>query len=375
MKRLIQVYDKECIRNIGAILAMSFDEVLFLYDQYVDMTNRESLDQAIMSRKNIKIAYLEITDIDYDLKEYQTSDNYYNLNGARSLLNTYLTIFVTKNLLQAFYLFTNDQKLVSINGCEQLQTKLIHLPLQEIVSLSGSKIISNNHLKPDINDKILIKDIENICRIMKKDFSHWARFIQKLAVFINKSNTNYLSIKKKYRYLLDDYIISDLIFYKILIPRQNRLYFKSPKYKEMLKSSGNWLEYDTYLALVKSKMFDEVDMSIVIDFDGDRLKTIDDRCEIDVVCTKGLKTIYISNKIGKVHQEALYEIKSHAMMFGKQNGIPIICTGSNMSEDNYGMYKKAQELGIYVIENQDIINNNVPKIINAIIYGRYRYKD
>jgi len=376
MRRLIQVYDKQVIRNFGAILALKFDEAIFIYDRFTDTSNLNEFKDLVARHSNLNLICLN-SNGDLNLSAYHSKEDYYNLNGPDNFLNVKLSLYVERNFLNAFYLFTTDQKLINVRGCAKLEaeSKKISLSVEDIINVTGAKVLKKNHTPPDISDQAFIRDIKNICQVMMMDFDKWTKFITRIAYIINKNgDKNGFNIAKKDFNKLDRNIIKSLIHFKIISLNDYYLKFKSSRLMKMFKSSGSWLEYLTYIELMESNYFDDVEMSTVIDFDGNLFETVDDRCEIDVICTSGLIPIFISNKIGKIHQEALYEIKSHSLMFGNQNGRAIICTGSEFSKERYGLYKKAMELDIYVIEYQDLINHNIAKIVNDVVHNRYQYR-
>jgi hypothetical protein len=377
MRRLIQVYDEECIRNIGALMCMGFTESIFLYDKYTDTKNIDLLKKVMKKYSEDKLIFYEIIDRNIDLSNLVNKNTYFNLNGPDNLLNVLVSMYVEKNSFNSFYLFTNNQKLISLNNSEVLLSCVnkIKLNIEDIININGSIIIGHNDSQPNINDKDLIKDIISISEIMKKDFNHWNRYISKLSTLITIYHKGaYIPLNKKTKVILNDYVTKGLIRNKIIKVEGNKIIFKSNQCKKMLKSSGSWLEYLTYIRLQQSNYFDDVRMNLVIDFDGDLNRTIDDRCEIDVVCLKGLKPVFISNKAGHFNQDTLYEIVSHARMFGNKNGIPVLCTSKKISEINSGLYKKAQELGIYIIDYDDINNNKIAIIVKDIVNDKYNYK-
>jgi hypothetical protein len=377
MRRLIQVYDEECIRNVGALMCMGFTESIFLYDKYTNTKNINLLKKVMKKHSDAKLTFYEIIDRNIDLSNLVNENTYFNLNGPDNLLNVLVSMYVEKNNFNSFYLFTNNQKLISLNNSEILLSCVnkIKLNIEDIVNINGSIIISHNRIQPDINDKELINDVLNISEIMKKDFRHWNRYISKLSNIITIYHKgSYIPLNKKTKGIVNDFVTKGLIKNKIIKIEGNKIIFKSNQFKKMLKSSGAWLEYLTCISLQQSDYFDDVRMSVVIDFDGDINTTIDDRCEIDVVCLKGLKPIFISNKAGHFNQDTLYEIVSHARMFGNKNGIPVLCTSKKISDINSGLYKKAQELGVFIIDYDDINNNKIADIVKDIVNDRYNYK-
>ena len=377
MRKLIQVYEEESIRNIGALMCLGFSEAIFLFNDYTNTKNMSFLREVIKKYTKTKVSFYKVDERKIDLFHIVNENTYFNLNGPNNLLNIRLSMYVQENKFNSFYLFTNDQKIISLYNSEVLLScvQKIHLSIEDVININGSSIINQNHYQPDIHNKSLIKDILSICEVMKKDFNHWNRYISKLSTFISMyPDGSYIPINKKTKGITNDYITKELDKLNILMINGNKLKFKSARFKKLFKSSGAWLEYYTCISLQKAKYFDDVRMSLVIDFDGDVSVTIDDKCEIDVICLKGLKPVFISNKAGKLKQEALYEIVSHARMFGDTNGIPVICMAHRVSDINPGLYRKAQELGIYVIDYDDIINNKIAERVIDIVNDRYKYK-
>ena len=64
--------------------------------------------------------------------------------------------------------------------------------------------------------------------------------------------------------------------------------------------------------------------------------------------------ISISCKAGKYDQQAVYEVKANAEKFGGKRAVPVLCT--DLNENHPELVKKADELGVLVIEYQDMWN-------------------
>ena len=73
---------------------------------------------------------------------------------------------------------------------------------------------------------------------------------------------------------------------------------------------GIWLELYTYLTAKKSGAFDDVQISVVVDWDG-KPEANNLLNEIDVTATRGLRPLFVSCKIGTLNPAHINEIYVH----------------------------------------------------------------
>ena len=97
------------------------------------------------------------------------------------------------------------------------------------------------------------------------------------------------------------------------------------------------------------------------------------KCEIDLVAIRNNRLLFISCKSNKVETPALNEIYVHNSMFGNALSVPVICVCEDIDRRYPSIYAKAEELGIYMIDKSNLIEEDFPEIFHEIVSGVYEY--
>ena len=146
--------------------------------------------------------------------------------------------------------------------------------------------------------------------------------------------------------------------------------YKNETIKKLLNDFGVWLELFIYKNALDSNKFDNVDMSVIFDWNQVENEREDVLNEIDVVVTKGVTPVFISCKSGNVSTSALNEIKTLAERFGGNYAKSVLVTAEQLSLLSPKTYRRALEMGISVIEPDDLSRENPASVIERIINER-----
>jgi hypothetical protein len=125
---------------------------------------------------------------------------------------------------------------------------------------------------------------------------------------------------------------------------------------------GNHIGTPIY-QLIDAGCFDDVDIRVNIDWNGGDFTASDPNSELDVMATLNSRLISISCKSGKYDQQAVYEVKTNAEKFGGKRAVPVLCT--DLNENHPELVSKADELGVLVLEYQDMWNRKAAEKILA----------
>lgn len=129
--------------------------------------------------------------------------------------------------------------------------------------------------------------------------------------------------------------------------------FPSALLRSCLKDPGIWLELYTCQTAQESGVFDDVQVSVVIDWDG--LDSVNNLInEIDVTATRGLRPLFISCKIGVLSPAYVNEIYVLCSRFGGCMARAAIVTMSAPGRDAPAIVKRAESLGVTIIDRDDI---------------------
>ena len=141
--------------------------------------------------------------------------------------------------------------------------------------------------------------------------------------------------------------------------------------KVCLTKTGNALEALTYHTLRSMNYFDDVKLGVSIQWDRDQVVGRDTRNEIDVICTKGLKSWFISCKqTFKLEMAHLNEIRYETDRFGL-DATPILVTTAQYLDNPYS-YDRAKRMGIHVISlkklplRRDLLNPGAEALIGQL---------
>ena len=142
-----------------------------------------------------------------------------------------------------------------------------------------------------------------------------------------------------------------------------RFCFRDAQTRTWLRDVGIVLELYTYAACRKLKLFDDVQLSAVVDWESDgRSNPVQN--ELDVVCTRGVTPVFLSCKTGSVKTEALNELAILRDRFGGKAAKAAVITAERASAI---MRSRAAELQIKVIDLEDLNEGRLGKQIRALI--------
>lgn len=142
--------------------------------------------------------------------------------------------------------------------------------------------------------------------------------------------------------------------------------FPSALLRNCLKDPGIWLELYTYLTAKKSGAFDDVQISVVVDWDG-KPEANNLLNEIDVTATRGLRPLFVSCKIGTLNPAHINEIYVLCERFGGCLASAAIVTMSTPKRDALALVKRAQSLGVTLIDRDDIASGALGAMLESLV--------
>ena len=126
--------------------------------------------------------------------------------------------------------------------------------------------------------------------------------------------------------------------------------FRDGQIRAWLRDVGSVLETYIYKACLDAGVFDDVRLSVIVDWEGEN-KSGSVSNELDVMCCRGTVPLFISCKTCDVKTEALNELAVLRDRFGGEMArAAIVSTGRG----NARMRHRAAELNIQVIELNDL---------------------
>ena len=126
--------------------------------------------------------------------------------------------------------------------------------------------------------------------------------------------------------------------------------FRDAQIRAWLRDVGSVLETYVYKACLDTGVFDDVRLSVIVDWEGENKSNAVSN-ELDVMCCRGVVPLFISCKTCDVKTEALNELAVLRDRFGGQTARAAIVTAER---GNARMRNRAAELNIQVIEPNEL---------------------
>lgn len=121
-----------------------------------------------------------------------------------------------------------------------------------------------------------------------------------------------------------------------------------------LRDIGSVLELQVFRACLAAEYFDDVVLSAIVNWQGGATQRDSVTNEIDVVAVRGIQPVFISCKTCEIHTDALNELAILRDRFGGKGSRAIIATSSPATKNRAPTRRRAAELGIEVIEWDDL---------------------
>ena len=368
MSKLIAVYDdKESLNNVMTSLTLDIDEVFFVYHHKVDKKDLYNVERVLKRNKEIVVHFKQLEDDEKEIEEILKNNPDIIVEvSAVKYLSLLLFEYALENKMQIVYYDNEENCIKDYMTHQPVDKEIYHLHIVDVMNLRGGELISNMH--QPIAEKITRKTIEEL---VETNISHYSAFIhtiqklnsrqiEKLKYEINEENR--LFIKNNYRY------INKLIEFE-----DNILTVRNDEYRKLISISGSFLENYLFNKLVESKYFDEVMMSVVIDFSSGNSKDIV-RCEIDSLVMYNNKLLFVSCKSNKASTDTLNEIYAHNSMFGNSLSDAVLVIVDDLSKYSPSIYAKAKELDIKIVDFTDFINGEIVERFKEIMEDIYIYE-
>lgn len=254
-----------------------------------------------------------------------------------------------------------------------------HFTVQSFLRLAGGEIKDHGHIALNSLDEPTAVDIFRVWEIFKRNYRDW----HKLVSFLQQASkrppdSNSLAVSSQTLIYSGDKLVGcDMSIMHELSDARIILNFEEQKgrvsftYKSELMRSclidvGVCLELYVFATALRSDSFDDVRLSVVVDWDGDMTARINTVNEIDVMLVKGQVPVFISCKSGEPGVVALNEIKTLALKFGGGNGRAVLVTMADVKNEDPFLYQRASDMAVTMIDYNDLVSDRLlRKLITA----------
>ena len=378
MTTLIRIFNKNPIENIMSALAYPYDTIVTVWLQPYRHTDQYVVAQHINILKEYQLKphfihwHQPLDQLNELMDRYPDADIDLTSATLHQSMRLFTTITGTHNI---FYYDHQANAFFSITGTiDHLTVQNLHIR-HSIESCGAAVKPDSLHYSPkdfqSENDRAIIKKIYKIFSDSIENGAYG--LIEAFPYALSKSKNNILYLfdtpqrveRKGALRILSR--LEDLDILSIYDANQGKIKM-NPKYAHIFKVMGQILEMYLYIICYESNIFDDVKMSMRIDFNGlyinDRFEATS---EIDLITIKNNHPNYLSCKLSKVHQEDIYEIYTNAHHFGGAQASALLAVSSKARKINAYMNAKAKELEVMILNKEDLVelDHIFTHVINA----------
>lgn len=347
---LIECFDRTVLENIAGTLYLRPDKLIIVGDAEIISPFQPRLSQLLEKRKiNTEIAIcdtagMNIHQIARALETFVTAEDRYiiDLTGGEEPVIMAIGAMLarledTKNISVQKFRFLLPEATNLGGSLQAAAGSHTFLTVEELIMLHGGSI---HPLLNQPASRYTVKSIDKLWSIVAADPGAWNDRLSVLAEFEKRTESKEEIIIprykleseiKNYESKEDDFLSLMRQFSRkgIIEDRSSwdtiRYRYACELYQYCTRKAGNVLEVKTLLEARSMQengipFFDDCAMGVSIDWDGKvhgkDTGIPDTRNEIDVILTKGMRSLFISCKNGYIGEEELYKLHTVTEYFG-----------------------------------------------------------
>ncbi len=374
MELLIEFYDKDVLKNIVAPLTLRPKKVIYFYDRgmqdiMVFTALKKCLDRNI---PGIRIEHypIDITSVDKIFRQVSRVIDRngiekcaLDLTGGSELM--LLAGYRAGTALNIPLLHTDlVNKQITDLLDDSIVAKTVSLTLEDFVDAKGACFMGESHRPPSEGR---YADIKVMARFLFERLFQWkftCSFMQTVAaktlpheLFMqSKWNIHMKNGKAVYpdREILEKFQTMGFIENLSIEGEYVQFSFASIEDRQYCISFGVWLELYVYIAAKEAGVFNDVKLGTMIDWNAYDNVTVAGN-EIDVLLMDDSLPVFISCKLRDADTAALNELLIAKKRLGGWFSKGIIVTYGKEKKIHTGTYKRAQELGLELLDATDIM--------------------
>ena len=353
MKTLVEIYDNEMILNLITTLNLKPEKTIFLYDDSQEkIINNKTLHRLLPN----EIEYVHFSEDNLFEVLQGLRDVSFDIHGGNNLAITVVSQVANERKAPLLFPDLNTRKMYSlVDG--KVSSEDLYMPKLTVKDIVGLYRASVRDLPEAHYGEEGRNVVSKIMEFKRKNNKRWVSFVKTISS-INKRHegsgdwhidyNNYKVYRDFFDGLREVFIIENDDKGKV------RFRLRDISYLPLVTDIGVGFEYDTYYQCIDSGKFDDVDIRVNIDWNGEPFNHEDPNSELDVMATKDGRLISISCKSGKYDQQAIYEVKANAVRFGGSSCIAVLAVDHNKLHPE--LVKKAEEIGVFLAEYKTMWN-------------------
>lgn len=392
MDTIIEVYDKEPLFNVLAPSVIKPVRVIYIGARPITGKRlKKKLVRYFALRSPDTYAYFYPVNI-YDCEDVQRvlsdvlnryPDAVVDITGGTSTLAFAVGIFCAAHNVPVFAYHHKTNSFCNIYQCKAMNGVPCdpRFTVEEVLAMAGGMFLRHGHIATENIDAQLLQDIDTVFSLCYHEQGRWNHFVQYLQATTGGSERS-LSVDAPLTVLnnagkmqfCDVELLEQLeeigIISGLSVDGPNVSYrFRNHVVRQCLNDAGIWLELYIYKTAVECGCFDDVQISVIADWNGSVNEAINTINEIDVVLTRGITPVFISCKYGVPSTTALNEIKTLTDLFGGGYAKGILVTLSDLMDISPATYQRAADMGIDIIQDEDFETGSVGSRLLAISSG------
>lgn len=393
MKILIEFYDRSTLKNLVAALGIRPDIIMFFYDPnifpYQGIYSTYTVCKKYIPHLNYELGTVDVHDyaqiysaLEAYIHSSEGDEIYIDLTGGSELTVIAAYDVALKHNIHMYFTDISKNSIINLTTKKE-QYRSLPFDIEDMVDASGGKMLSHTD---DDYLKANKKSLYNMAAYILKNGNGWLKtcqYFQKHNVRLRQSKS--LHFKAPFeRHKNDPKLLPDMDYvYEMSHQRMIRNLFittegvsfdyKDHQMFEYVSSFGAWLELYTYYHVLDIPGLHDVHTSLKVDWNAhDQIEIVGN--EMDVTAMYGCRPVIISCKQSKspIGAEVLNELYVVSRRIGGKYAIPILVTMSQMRTKHLGIYLKAKEMGIHMLDATDILSNNYGTKLRRIITGQVK---
>lgn len=371
---LIEFYDKDVLKNIVAPLTLRPEKVLYFFDNNMQDMMVFAAFKKCLTRNipGIKVEHhpIDITSVDKIsrqisrvLDRFKDVECAIDLTGGSELMLLAGYQVGTKFNLPLLHTDLANKSITNLLD-DSLVNKIVPLTLEDFIDAKGACFIGESHRPPSEERFSIIEEMARFLFERLTDWKYTCSFMQTVAartlpheLFMkSKWNIHMKNGKPVYpdRGILKKFQCMGFIHDLLIEGEYVQFAFRSIEDKQYCISYGVWLELYVYIAAKKAGVFHDVKLGTMIDWNAFDNITVAGN-EIDVILMDDSLPVFISCKLRDADTAALNELLIAKKRLGGWFSKGIIITFGKERKGNTGTYKRAQELGLELLDATDIM--------------------
>lgn len=375
MTTLMKYYDKDVLKNIMAPLTLKPDRLIFFYDKgirnksyFCGLKSCLKRHLPLLQIEYYPVSVLNVSEIyDKTVSMIENEDTYaIDLTGGSEMMLVAGYKAGSQRGIPLYYTDLINREIIDIED-NSLVAKTIELTLEDFIEARGAEFLGNSHVEPDPKN---YQNILEMCQVLFENLEQWKKTSSFLQMIVARVPPHELQISGRMEVLQKNgqkvspnkkimLAFQKFGFIKNLkMTKENISFsFTSLTNKQYAINFGVWLELFVFIHAKETEAFHDVKLGLMIDWNAHDGVMITGN-EIDVVLSDRSLPVFISCKLRHADIASINELVIAKKRVGGWFSKGILVSFGWDKKNRTGTYKKAKELGIELLDAQDIMSKD-----------------